>query len=231
MKENIALYNEDDMLLLSGIQHIDFCERQWALIHIEKQWLENVLTIEGQFLHEKTDNPDIVEKRKDLVIARAVPLVSYKLGLYGVADVIEFTKAGELDFSHISIQIPRRKGRWIPKIVEYKRGKPKNIDCDKVQVCAQSMCLEEMHNIHINEAEIFYGKIKHREKFILDENLRNHTKNLARKMHKLYETGLTPKAVYKAHCKSCSLINICIPKISGKNAINYLKREIKCENY
>lgn len=222
------MYSEEDLLLLSGIQHIDFCERQWALIHIEKQWQENVLTIEGQFLHEKTDKPDIVEKRKGLVIARAVPLVSYELGLYGVADVIEFTESGEFDNS---VQIPKRKGRWKPKIVEYKRGKPKNIDCDKVQVCAQSMCLEEMYNITIQDGEIFYGQIKHREKFSLDENLRMHTKNLAQRMHDLYSSGITPKAEHKQHCKSCSLIDICMPKIIGKNAANYLKREIKCENY
>lgn len=217
------MYREEDLLLLSGIQHIDFCERQWALIHIEKQWQENILTIEGQFLHEKVDNPDIVEKRKDLIVARAVPLASYESGLYGIADVIEFTKTGEL---YNAVKIPKRAGMWKPKIVEYKRGKPKNIDCDKVQVCAQSLCLEEMHNISIREAEIYYGQIKHRERFILDENLRNHTKNLAHKMHKLYEKGVTPKAEYKNHCKSCSLIDICMPKILNKNASNYLKKAL-----
>lgn len=228
-REKPALYNEEDLLLLSGIQHIDFCERQWALIHIEKQWQENILTIEGQHLHEKADNPDIVEKRKDLIIARAVPLASYELGLYGVADVIEFTKTGEFDNA---VKIPKRAGMWKPKIIEYKRGKPKNIDCDKVQVTAQSLCLEEMYGILIQDAEIYYGQIKHREKFVLDENLRNHTKNLAHKMHKLYESGITPKAEYKSYCKSCSLMELCMPKILNKQATNYLKRAIlSCENY
>ncbi len=222
------MYKEEDLLLLSGIQHIDFCERQWALIHIEKQWQENVLTIEGHFLHEKADNPYIPEKRKGLITARAVPLVSYELGLYGVADVIEFTKTGELDNS---LKIPKRSGRWQPKVIEYKRGKPKNIDCDKVQVCAQSLCLEEMHNIFIQEAEIFYGQTKHREIVELDKNLRNHTKNLAGKMHEIFTAGVTPKAEYKPCCKSCSLIDICMPKILKRSTAYYLKDIKKCENY
>jgi len=50
-------YEEDELLLLSGIQHFAFCPRQWALIHIEQQWAENVKTIEGKHLHERTDDP------------------------------------------------------------------------------------------------------------------------------------------------------------------------------
>ena len=220
----MTLYSEDDLLMLSGIQHIDFCERQWALIHIEKQWQENSLTIEGQFLHEKVDNPYIVEKRKDLIVARAVPVVSNSLGLYGVADVIEFTKTSEFDNS---VVIPHRNGRWIPKVVEYKRGKPKNIDCDKVQLCAQNVCLEEMYGITINYGEIFYAAIKHRETVVFDTDLRNYTNLLARKMHELFQSGSTPKAELKPSCKKCSLYEICMPGISKLNPVNYIKANLK----
>jgi CRISPR-associated exonuclease Cas4 len=213
-------YAEDDLLMLSGIQHIAFCERQWALIHIEKQWQENVATIEGAHLHEKADNPYLKEKRNDLIIARSVNIVSYELGLTGIADVIEFVRS---EAPEDCIKIPKRSGFWKPKVVEYKRGKPKHIDCDKVQLCAQAMCLEEMHNIKIVDGALFYNQIKHRENVVFDNVLRNSVKTYSVRMHELYEAGITPKAVLNKSCKNCSLYELCIPELSKLNVEKYMR--------
>ena len=83
------MYSEDNMLMLSGIQHFRFCPRQWALIHIEQQWTDNRLTIEGQILHEHVDDPYYRQKCGDRITLRAVHIASRKLGLYGISDAIE----------------------------------------------------------------------------------------------------------------------------------------------
>ena len=88
-------YPPDAWLPLSGIQHFIFCRRQWALIHVERQWQENALTAEGRILHRRVDDPFFTEKRHDVIIARSVPVSSPQLGLSGVCDVVEFTAAPE----------------------------------------------------------------------------------------------------------------------------------------
>ena len=90
------MYEEEDILQLSGIQHFVFCKRQWALAYIEMQWQENVRTVEGKLLHEKAHDPSIKEKRGDALIVRAMPIHSRRLGVSGECDVVEFhrTKDG-----------------------------------------------------------------------------------------------------------------------------------------
>ncbi len=227
MKNCKPKYQEEDLLLLSGIQHIAFCERQWALIHVEKQWMENIHTFEGQVLHERVDDPYFKEIRKDRVTARSIPVVSYHLGLYGIADVIEFVR---VDDPGNSVALPKRKGFWFPNIVEYKRGKPKKDDCDNVQLCAQAICIEEMFNIKLEKGSIYYGKIRHREQVSFDSDLRQKTEDLAKLMHKLFDEGITPKAKYKKACRSCSLFDICIPKMPKSRVKNYLQEFLEKEN-
>ena len=216
-------FTEDDLLLLSGIQHIAFCERQWALIHIEKQWVENVRTVEGHILHKKVDDPYFLESRGDFITARSIPVVSYKLGLYGIADVIEFIRSNDCNNS---VTLPSHEGFWKPNIVEYKRGKPKNIDCDKVQLCAQSLCIEEMFNIIIDKGSIYYGETRHRQTVEFDEILRNKTQKYANRIHQLFNAGITPKPIYQKGCRMCSLIDICIPKMPKSSVRSYLKKAI-----
>lgn len=198
-------YDEDDLLSLSGIQHFAFCERQWGLIHVEKQWVENVRTVEGKHLHQRVDDPYFTETRGDVKTVRSVPLVSKTLGLYGVADVIELQK------------IPGDNSGVRYGIVEYKRGRPKPDDRDEVQLCAQALCLEEMLAIVLDYGYLYYGETKHRHRVELDESLRTRVKKLAEKMHMLYAKGETPPAVKDKRCKNCSLADICIPKIGGGN--------------
>lgn len=59
-------YREEEYLMLSGLQHFTFCRRQWALIHIEQVWAENLSTVEGELLHSKAHNATETESRKDL---------------------------------------------------------------------------------------------------------------------------------------------------------------------
>ncbi|MDR0484159.1 MAG: CRISPR-associated protein Cas4 [Alphaproteobacteria bacterium] len=217
------MYQEDDLLMISGIQHLAFCERQFSLIHVEEQWQENILTITGSLIHQKVDNPYIVEKRNDTITARSIKVASYKLGLTGIIDVIEFKKS---DSPTNCIEIPKYKGFWQPLVMEYKRGKPKDIDCDKAQVCASAMCLEEMHNIKLEEGSIFYNATKHREPVFFTQELRDNVINYAKKMHYLYDNGITPKAILNKSCKSCSMNEICMPSLSKLNVDKYLKQII-----
>ncbi len=216
-------YVEDDLLMLSGIQHFFFCERQWALIHIEKQWQENVRTIEGKHIHERADDPFIVETRGDIVISRSVPLSSYKLGLYGIADVIEFVKTNSK-----GISLKAKDGQWTPIPVEYKRGKPKTDKRDEVQLCAQAICLEEMLNVTIDKGYLFYNTIKRRSEVVLDNELRTLVQNLADRMHLAFEEGKTPKAKFGKHCDLCSMKEICQPKLTSKKkkVKEYIKKVV-----
>jgi len=123
-------YSEYDYLLLSGIQHYAFCPRQWALIHIEEQWQENYLTASGRALHNKAHSGETVEKRGDLLIVRSMKISSRRLGISGECDVVEFHR------SENGITIRNYEGLWAPYPVEYKRGKTKLDDCDRLQLCA-----------------------------------------------------------------------------------------------
>jgi len=219
-------YSDEDLLMLSGIQHIAFCERQWALIHLEQQWSENVLTVEGQFLHERADNPFEDEKRGEIVIWRALQLTSYYLGLIGRADVVELLKASGTDAD--SIEIMGKKGRWKLVPVEYKRGKPKPDYCDEVQLCAQAICLEEMYKINIREGFLYYDAIRHRTGVDFSPALRKQVEYFSQRMHDIYKTGITPLSDYKPHCRSCSLKDLCLPAsmVNKHSANDYLRNSL-----
>jgi len=218
-------YNDDDLLALSGIQHFAFCQRQWALIHIEKQWNENLLTVEGNQLHERVDNPNFFEARGGILTTRSVPLSSYTLGFYGVADMVEFYAVEEN-----GINLNGRKGKWCPVPVEYKRGKPKKDIIDEVQLCAQAICLEEMLCTNIEYGYLFYGETKHRTKVLFEDILRNRVVEYSKQMHSLFDKQYTPKSIKKLkNCKACSLVDICIPKLGVKETTvgNYIKRYLE----
>lgn len=196
--------------MLSGIQHFYFCKRQWALIHIEQQWSENQATMEGNYLHENADNPFLVETRKNMFISRAVPVSSSLLGLSGILDVLEFIKDKN------GINIPDYEGTWQPNIVEYKRGKPKNDHRDIVQLTAQVICLEEMLNCRIETSEFYYYEIRKRITVAITGDLRRETITMARLMHNLYEQQTTPIAENYKNCSKCSLVDLCMPRITKK---------------
>lgn len=208
------MYTDDDLLQLSGIQHFAFCRRQWALIYIEQQWRENLLTFGGREMHERADDPFFTEARGTVLITRSLPLVSRALGLYGVADVVEFHRDEE------GSPIKGRQGRWRPHPVEYKYGQPKPDDRDMVQLCAQGMCLEEMFGVPVAEGDLFYGRVRRRQRVEFDQALRERVVELAAAMHELFERGITPPADYTPACKSCSLVEICLPKSNSRKSVH-----------
>ena len=211
----------DDYLMLSGIQHFYFCKRQWALIHIEQVWSDNSFTAEGNELHEITDDPYLKEKRKNIIISRAIPVSSKDLGLSGILDTVEFIKSDK------GIEIANKKGLWMPNVVEYKRGKAKKDNRDAVQVAAQVMCLEEKYNIQIESADLFYFSTKKRETIAITNQLKDEVRIMANQMHTMYENKLTPDAEYFKNCTMCSLYDLCMPRLTKKkkSVQNYLLGE------
>ena len=150
-------YAEDDYLMISGIQHFRFCKRQWALIHIEQQWAENEHTVIGELMHKKAHDPYLTEKRRDTIIARALPVASREMGVTGECDVVEFHRCED------GIRLHGHRGNFSVYPIEYKKGKPKITEEDKLQLAAQAMCLEEMFSTQIPEGALFYGETKRRE--------------------------------------------------------------------
>lgn len=211
------MYSENDFLQLSALQHFIFCQRQCALIHIEQAWSENVLTAEGRIMHESV-HEERTENIAGIRIVQGMPLHSFELGLSGKADTVEFHKIKD-------------NSKWAPFPVEYKRGKPKTDDSDKIQLCAQALCLEEMMKIKIPCGALFYGRTRHRLNVLFDGELRQKTKETARKLHIFIEKSKTPPPVYSPKCKSCSFFNECLPKtISRKVSVKeYLLKEIAKE--
>lgn len=162
------MYSEEDMLMLSGIQHYMFCPRQWGLIHLSQVWEDNRLTMEGHLLHENVDNPFYRPKNGEVITLRSVHLASYELGLYGIADAIELLPS---ESSANSITHSKYPGFWHPFPIEYKRGHHKLDEKDEVQLAAQAICLEEMYGIHIEYGAFFYGETRRREVIPINEHL------------------------------------------------------------
>lgn len=215
-------FKEEDYLQLSGLQHFSFCRRQWALIHIEQQWAENLRTVDGSILHEKAHDGAAREKRGDLLITRNMSVHSSELGISGSCDVVEFLRSPE------GISLRGQEGLWQPYPVEYKRGSPKTTDADRLQLCAQAMCLEEMLCCDIPEAALFYGEIRRREVIDLDESLRGRVRRHLEEMHELYRRSHTPKAKPGKSCNACSLKELCLPKlVKRRSAQEYLFRSME----
>lgn len=198
-------YIEDDLLPLSGLQHLLFCERQCALIHIEQAWVENLFTAEGRIMHERVHEADS-ESRRNIRVEYSMPLRSLRLGLIAKADVVEFHRNQD-----------KTGDKWRPFPVEYKRGRPKKDNVDKVQLCAQGLCLEEMLGVDVPSGALFYGKTRHRQDVDFDANLRSETEETAKRFHALVESSKTPKPVYGKKCANCSMKHLCLPKTVEKS--------------
>lgn len=225
---------EENLLPISALQHLLFCERQCALIHVERLWAENRFTAEGNRLHEKahTGKP---ETRDGVRITRGLPLHSFSLGLVGQSDVVEWeppepqrvTGRTMADVLRQATDEERRAWRVTP--VEYKRGKPKTNDCDRVQLCAQAICLEEMLGITIPQGELYYGEKRRRVSVEFNDELRNTTARAAARLQEIVVGNITPPAVRDKKCDSCSLFHLCLPDATSQStsARQYLERMLK----
>ncbi|WP_281532244.1 CRISPR-associated protein Cas4 [Anaerocolumna aminovalerica] len=212
------MYEEEDFLSLSGIQHFEFCRRQWALIHIEQQWADNLRTVEGELFHSKAHDGSVAEKRGGLIISRGMAVYSRTLGINGVCDIVEFQK------DETGIELYGRKGKYKVYPVEYKKGEPKTNDIDILQLVAQIMCLEEMICCSIDTGYLYYGETRHRIKITVDKGMREKVTNIFEEMHDMYSRRYTPKVKMTKSCNACSLKDICIPKLcKNKSAKKYIE--------
>lgn len=207
------MYPESDFIQLSALQHFVFCPRQCALIHLEQIWCENVYTAEGREMHDKVDNGE-TSYRIGVRVTRSALLRSAVLGVSGIADVVEWHRVDKHEQ---------------PFPVEYKRGKPKKHDADKIQLCAQAICLEEMGSLHISSGALFYGQTKHRLDVVFDEALREKTILTAEGVHDLFRSGITPPPIPGPKCKLCSLKDDCLPEVigHGRSATTYLQKLVQ----
>ncbi len=218
------MYTEDELLPISALQHLAFCERQWALIHLEGAWAENQLTAEGRVMHDRAHEPGM-ESRRDVRISRGLRLRSLRLGLSGIADVVEFRRCGRRDDARMNnervlpdgVRLAGVSGLWSPFPVEYKRGRPKSGPFDEIQLCAQALCLEEMLGVAVPIAALFYGKPVRRFEVALTNSLREETERLAIRIHELMRLGVTPPPIYEKKCDSCSLFALCMPRRLSKH--------------
>ncbi len=199
-------YDEDELLPISGLGQLIYCERRAALIHIEGLWEENVFTTEGAHMHEKVHEAG-AELRGEVLTVRGLRMRSLRLGLTGQADVVEF----HLDEAR-GVALAGRPGRWRPFPVEFKRGRPKRDPCDEVQLCAQALCLEEMLDCSIAEGALFYGQTRHRTPVAFGLELRRQTERAAERLHALFRSRQTPPARDEKKCETWSLRDLCRPR-------------------
>ena len=217
-------YNESDYLMISGIQHFSFCKRQWALIHVEGMWNENAHTADGEIFHERAHESGFVEKRKDKLTVRCLKVFSRTLGVSGESDVVEFLK------DESGITLSQYDGKWIAVPVEYKVGSSKSTDADRLQLCLQAICLEEMLGCCVQHGYLFYGKTRQREKVLISDEMREAVIKMTEEMHEYMHRGYTPKVKTGKHCNACSLRDICLPKLCREKKVSdYVHRAIYAE--
>lgn len=189
------------IIAISALQHVAYCPRQFALIHVEQSWEENYFTAHGRVLHERVD-AGAPEQRGNVRYERSVSVFSQNLGITGKLDLLEIEgKTNKCYFP-----------------VEYKRGKPKVEDWDRIQLCAQALCLEEMRGVEIIEGAMWYWQERKRERVIIDAALREVTVAMIALARSILTSGRTPApTTYKSRCKACSLIDLCVPDVLRKD--------------
>lgn len=216
------MFAEDDYLLISGIQHFRFCRRQWALIHIESQWAENVRTVEGDALHRKAHDASARERRGNLMIVRGMRLASPRLGLTGACDVVEF----RADPSGVPLH--GEDGLYLPFPIEYKRGTARADGADELQLCAEAMCLEEMLVCEIPEGAIFHGETRRRQSVCFTPELRAEVKTCVSEMRELFQRGHTPSVKPTKACNACSMRELCLPRMMRQRSVAaYLRKRLE----
>ena len=222
--DNVVEYREENYLMLSGIQHFLFCRRQWALIHIEQQWEENYRTVDGSLMHKNAHDQTLRTRRKDILTVKGMRIHSFSLGISGECDVVEFHQNSN------GITLTQEEGKWMPYPIEYKRGTKKQDSCDEAQLCAQAMCLEEMLCCDISKGALYYGEERHRQEIMFTPDLRETVRKAVCEMHELYEKGYTPKVKPQKGCNSCSLKNLCVPKVMRNLSVKtYLQKDCQEE--
>jgi CRISPR-associated exonuclease Cas4 len=205
---------EEEIVMISAIEHYSYCPRQCGLIHLEQVFDENLFTLRGQRAHARAHAPSC-QMEGGVRVERALPVWSDRLGLSGVADVVEFHADGTI----------------YP--VEQKLGKRRGNRHDALQLCAQALCLEEMLGIRIPAGALFYGETRHRTDVAFDTELRDTTERAASRLHQLIASGVTPRARREPKCDGCSLIELCMPEppAGRSSAARYLEQALQTQSF
>lgn len=201
------IFDESDLLQIAGVQHFFYCERQWALIHIEDMWAEDGRTAKGRVVHQRVHEPKYSRRQGDVITTTGMMVRSLVHGFYGICDSVEFIP------SDIGTELPGRDGFFQVRPVEYKVGKPKRDNLDAVQLCLQCIALEEMIMAEIREAQIFYHETRRRQSVNIDDQLRTESLSLIKRMRSLYDRGETPRPEFGKRCNNCSLSELCMPRM------------------
>lgn len=183
--------DDSDWLPLSAIFRYAHCPRQCYLFHVEGQKAENRFTVEGNLVHRRVTEAED-ESRSGVRICRSLNLVSHRLHIRGISDVVEF---------HGDQPVP----------VEYKRGGRKHRDDERAQLTLQAICLEEMLSVTIPQGFIWHAQTRRRELIVLDAEARRHAEDLVDAVRKCMGALTSPPAIRKRHCESCSLVDHCLP--------------------
>ncbi|MGI6361764.1 MAG: CRISPR-associated protein Cas4 [Bacillota bacterium] len=202
-----------ERLPISAIKQYAYCRRRFGLMFIDKEWADNYKIVEGEFLHAKVDDPFFSEKRGDIYVSRSVPVYSDKDNLYGIADIIEFIKDDD------GVEIGTKKGLWSINPIEYKNGKPEKSNADALQLLAVAICLEKMFKIHLEQGDIYYGRLRRRKRVVFDAELRERLKEILAGIKHILDTQQIPEKTPDQNCSLCSLVNICLPEIFHKKQI------------
>lgn len=214
-------YPESEYLQLSALQHFAFCRRQWGLIHLEQQWVENYHTADGRLGHKNAHDGLHSESRPNRIITRGMAISSPSLGISGECDIVEFNATSN------GIYLAGKPGLWQPYPIEYKRTGKAATQADHLQLCAQTMCLEEMLCCVIPEGAIYSIATKKRTSVLLDEALRAQVTDFLAEMHALTKRGHTPRVKKSKACAACSLQEVCLPKLEKTTTVQtYLQKFI-----
>lgn len=212
----------DEPLMISALQHFVFCRRQWALIHVEQLWKDNVRTVEGNLMHQRAHDEKQIEKRPGLITMRGLRVHSRRLNVTGICDVVEFRQQED------GISLPGYEGHWQPYPVEYKRGRPRTHDADELQLCAQAMCLEEMLLCSVPEGSLYYGEPRRRTGVAFSTDMRQRVETLLAEMHQHMQRGYTPRPRQTKSCQACSLRDLCLPGLGKAPSVSdYIGQHIK----
>ncbi|WP_294468853.1 CRISPR-associated protein Cas4 [uncultured Anaerofustis sp.] len=218
-------YNNEHNIPISMIKQYAYCPHRFSLMYLDNVWSENYKIVEGNITHRKVDNPFIKEKRKDTFYSRSVPVYSDELDLYGIVDIIEFTKSED----DSAVKVKGKRGKWKINPIEYKNGKKEKSNADALQLCAQAICLEEMFDTKIEFGEIFYNKIKRRFKVEFDNKLRSEVLNIIGLINENISKNEIIPIREEQNCNLCSIRDNCLPfayrnKNSKEKLIELIKR-------
>jgi len=189
----VADKEPDDTLWLSMLEHTAYCPRQTALIHNEQTFTDNVYTVQGNLAHERVDQPETTweEGRR---VERHLPLWADRLGLRGIADVVEFE--GDQ-----------------PYPVEYKRSRVRRADAADIQLCAQGLCLEEMFGVEVPKGAIYHVGSNRRREVVFDAGLRNRVVETLQETRRILQAQSLPPPIQDKRCRHCSLQDACMPEM------------------